>query len=325
VKRVGWSSASCVAAVVAIGAIGAGSAAAQSLPPGVEECVDEIRQQRLADADEEAPRLGDVCAELAAAIDAGPWGRALSEVSADQLSANEFLELTALVAVYERSGTGDFALRPETLDESLAALKLEKPLAELTIWERIQRWFDEQFGSRDADARSWLDKWLEHLSLSERIVRYLVVVLGLVLVVATVIVVANELRVAGLLGRGVLGKYAPLEPSAREPADERPRDLDDVARAPLARRPVLLLRLVLERLRTRGRPPPLRDSLTHRELLRAAVGLSAEQNAAFAAVVGAAERATFSDWRPQEREVEGIVASGRALLESFAADEGATR
>ncbi len=319
-KRFALSWTSCIAAVVAIGAE---SASAQSLPPGVEECLEEIRQQRLADADEEAPRLGDVCPELAAAIDAGPWGRALSEVSADQLSASEFIELTALVAVYARTGTGGFELRPETLDESLAALKVEKPSAELTLWERIERWFEDQFGSQ-ADARSWLDKWLEHLSVSERIVRYLVIVLGVVLVGATVFVVVNELRVAGLLARGVLGKYAPLEPSAREPADERPRDLDDLARAPLARRPVLLLKLVLERLRARGRPP-LRDSFTHRELLRAASGLSAEQSAAFAAVVGAAERVTFSDWRPEEREVEGIVASGRALLESFPADEDATR
>jgi hypothetical protein len=162
------------------------------------------------------------------------------------------------------------------------------------------------------------------LSPSERVVRYLVIVLGIALVVATVVVVVNELRAAGVLAGSVLRKYAPLSPAAPEGADTRVADLDDVARAPLARRPVLLLALVLTRLRARGRAP-LRDSLTHRELLGAAAGLSAEQSAAFAVVVGAAERVTFADWRPEERDVDGIVARGGALLASFAADERAER
>jgi hypothetical protein len=316
------------ASVAALVAIGAAPAWAQSLPPGVDDCVALVKERNpdanVDAAGAEAPLLGDVCPELAAAINEGPWGEAIAEVWADELSLNAFLELTQLVSVYDRPAAGDFALHSEALDESLAALTLEKPTAELTLWARIQRWFDEQFGSRGADARGWFEKWLEHLSPSERVVRYLVVVLGIVLVVATVIVVVNELRVAGVLAGDVLRKYSPLAPSSPERGDARALDLDDIARAPLARRPVLLLALVLERLRARG-GVPLRDSLTHRELLGAAAGLSAEQNAAFAAVVGAAERVTFGEWRPEERDVEGLVARGRALLASFAGPEGATR
>src|SRR5262249_45597702 len=154
--------------------------------------------------------------------------------------------------------------------------------------------------------------------------RYLVLLLGVVLVAATAVVVVNELRVAGVLAGGVLGKYTQLAQSAADSPDARPRDLADVASAPFARRPVLLLALVLDRLRARGRVP-LRDRLTHRELLRAAAGLSAEQSAAFAAIVGAAERVTFADWRPEERDVEGLVATGRTLLASFPVDESAAR
>ena len=318
--------------VAAVVAIGAPPALAQSLPPGVEDCLAAIEQQHGVDADdapgaraapEDAPRLGDVCPELAAAINEGPWGAALAGTWADDLSTTAFRTLTELVPEYERPAAAELALRSDALDESLAALKLDEPTAELTLWERIQRWFDEQFGSRGDDARGWLEKWLEHLSPSERVVRYLVVVLGVVLVLATVIVVVNELRVAGVLAGDVLRKYTPLAPSAPD-AEMRALDLDDVARAPLARRPVLLLALVLERLRARSKAQ-LRDSLTHRELLRSAAGLSAEQGAAFAAVVGAAERVTFGDWRPEERDVDGIVARGRALLASFAADEQAGR
>lgn len=313
-----------VSAVAAMAVICAAHARAQSLPPGVEDCLAAIRQERSADADAEPPVLGDLCPDLAAAIDEGPWGEGLAQSWANDLSPNAFLELTELVAVYERPAAGEgFTLRSESLDESIAALKLEKP-AGLGLWERIQRWFDEQFGSRGQETKGWLEKWLEHLSPSERVVRYLMVALGLLLVVATVLVVVNELRVAGVLAGDVVRKYAPLERVGPETGQARPRDLDDVARAPLARRPVLLLALVLERLRARGRPP-LRDSLTHRELLGAAAGLSAEQNTAFAAVVGAAERVTFGDWRPEERDVDAVVENGRTLLASFAAEEGATR
>jgi hypothetical protein len=300
-------------------AIGATSAAAQSLPAGVDSCLALIRQQsNSAEAapparapPTEPPLLGDLCPDLAEAINDGPWGEAIAGVWADQLSTSAFRELTELVPKYERPSSGEVELQTGSLDESLAALKLEKPTAELSIWGKIQRWFDEQFGARGGDTRSWLQKWLEHLSPSERVVRYLVLVLGIALVVATVIVVVNELRVAGVLAGDV-------------PEDERVHDLDDVARAPLARRPVLLLALVLARLRERGKGS-LRDSLTHRELVGAAAGLSGEQSSAFAAVVGAAERVTFGDWRPEQNDVDGIVARGRTLLASFAADEGAKR
>ena len=319
-------------AVAALVALGAAPAFAQSLPPGVADCLAAIERLQSAAADAapearpapaEAPLLGDVCPELAEAIGDGPWGEALAGTSADRLGTAAFRHLTELVATYERPSAGELELHIDSLDDSLAALKLEMPAVELTIWERIQRWFDEQFGSR-ADSSGWLAKWLEHLSPSERVVRYLVIMLGIVLVVATVFVVVNELRVAGVLAGDALRKYSPLAPSASEPAAARVPELDDIARAPLVRRPVLLLALVLERLRARG-AAPLRDSLTHRELLGATAGMNGEQSAAFAVVVGAAERVTFGDWRPEEREVDGVLARGRALLASFASDEGVTR
>ena len=81
---------------------------------------------------------------------------------------------------------------------------------------------------------------------------------------------------------------------------------------------MLLLALVLDRLRARG-VQPLRDSLTHRELLGAA-HLTAQQSAAFGAVLDAAERVTFADWRPAEVDVEPVLARGRQLLSSLSAE-----
>jgi hypothetical protein len=257
-----------------------------------------------------------VCPDVAAALAQNPWGQALAGISPDDLEAYAFVQLTTLVAGYERP-RGD-AERPAlpsaaALDDALAELNLEKP-APLTIWQRIQQWYDEHFGARGDEARGWLESWLRHFAPSEKWVSYFVILLGLVLVAVTIAIVHNELRAAGVLDGGMLRKYSPLGQSA-ESEPEQPRDFDDVARAPLARRPVMLLALVLERLRARG-VLPLRDSLTHRELLRAA-RLSAQQSVAFGAVLDAAERVTFADWRPDEQEVDPVLARGRELLSSL--------
>jgi hypothetical protein len=313
--------------VAASAALGAAHARAQALPAGVDSClarIEALRAPAAASATDPnaspttAPTLGDVCPELAEALDDNPWGEALAGVSAEDLETSAFVELTRLVAAYEQppAGAGSPAPSAAALDEVLAQLKLEKPTAELSIWERIQQWYDEHFGARDDVARGWLEKWLRRFAPSDAWVGYFVIVLGIGLVVGTLVIVINELRVAGVLTRGAYAKYSPLAPSAPEP--ERARDFDAVMSAPLARRPVLLLALVLERLRARG-ALPLRDSLTHRELLRAA-RLSAEQSAAFGAVVGAAERVTFADWRPAERDVDPLLVCGRELLSSLPAE-----
>jgi hypothetical protein len=322
-----WVSALLVAAFAAVGAP---SALAQGLPSGVDDCLAKIKAPRAPDAEAPprrrgdptaAPTLGEVCPDVAAALGDNPWGEALAGVSPDDLETSAFVDLATLVARYERP-PADVERPPPpgaaALDDVLAELKLEKPAA-LTIWQRIQQWYDEHFGANGDEARGWLEKWLQRFAPSERLVSYFVIVLGIVLVAVTIAIVHNELRVAGVFRGGVLRKYTPLgQSSGSEP---QPRgDFDDVARAPLARRPVLLLALVLQRLRARG-VLPSRDSLTHRELLHAA-RLSAPQSAAFGAVLDAAERVTFADWRPAEEDVGPVLARGRELLSSLPTEVG---
>jgi hypothetical protein len=315
-----WLAASLVAAFAAVGG---SSALAQALPPGSEDCVAKIKALSAPDAQAVVERnggssmLGEVCPDVAAALAENPWGEALAGFSPDDLETDAFLELTTLVAGYQRP-PGD-AERPAlpraaALDDALAELKLEKPAA-LTIWQRIQQWYEEHFGASGDAARGWLERWLQRFAPPEKWVRYFVILLGIVLAAVTIAIVYNELRVAGVLGRGMLRKYSPLAPSAPGSEPPRVRDFDDIARAPLARRPVLLLALVLERLRARG-GLSLRDSLTHRELLGAA-RLDARQSAAFGAVLDAAERVTFADWRPVDQEVDPVLARGRELLSSL--------
>jgi len=313
--------------VVALAAVGASSGLAQGLPSGVDDClatIGELPGPAVAGQRDRAPTpartLGDVCPDLAALLEGNSWGEALAGVSPDELDTSAFVELTKLVDRYERPAAGvrgPSQPSAAALDDVLAELKLEKP-PPLTIWQRIQQWYDEHFGASGDEARGWLGQWMQRFAPSEKFVSYLVIMLGIVLVAVTVAIVYNELRVAGVLAGGVLRKYSPLAPVAPDSEPERPRSFDDVTRAPLARRPVLLLGLVLDRLRARG-VPALRDSLTHRELLGAA-RLSAPQSAAFGAVLDAAERVTFADWRPAEADVDSVLARGRDLLSSLSAE-----
>jgi hypothetical protein len=314
-----WLAASLV---TAFAAVGASFAYGEPLPPGADDCIAKIEALRAPDAaaaveqDRASATLGEVCPDFAAALAESPWGEALAGVSTDDLQTYAFVQLTTLVAGYERPPAGaerPAPPSPAALDDVLAELKIEKPPAQ-TIWQRIQQWYEEHFGARSDEARGWLATLLQRFAPSEKWVSYFVILLGVVLVAVTIAIVHNELRVAGVFRGGVLRKYTPLVRSS-DSEPQTPRDFDDVARAPLARRPVLLLALVLERLRTRG-VLPLRDSLTHRELLGAA-HLSTQQSAAFGAVLDAAERVTFADWRPAEQDVDPVLARGRELLSSL--------
>jgi hypothetical protein len=311
-------------AAIAVAALGAAAACrAEPLPAGVDDCLARI-EQRIADTDDAdagagdvsgPARLGDVCPELAAAIGEGAWGAALIDVSAEDLTGNAFGELARLVAGYERPAEqAGQPLSAESLDAVLAALNLREPDAQPGLWERLRKWLGEQFGAQDGPRGKWIEDWLGKMSLPERFVRYLLIALGTALVITTVAVVMNELRIAGVLAGGALRKYSPL--AARGADDVPARDFGALARAPLARRPALLLLLVLDRLRERARLP-LRDSLTHRELVAAAGSLSADQSDALRTVAGAAERATFGGWQPAEHEVDAVVARGRTLVASL--------
>jgi len=314
----------------ALGVASVSLAQTPPLPAGVAACLAQIQARRAepprpqddgADAPAGPALLGDVCPELAAALDEGAWGEALVDVRAEGLSTNAFEELARLVARYEQPPSVRESLSADSLAAALAALELREPDLQLSLWDRIQNWYDEHFGSGGSETGRWIQDWLSNLSVPELFVRYLVLALGVALVVATVVIVVNELRIAGVLAGGALRKYSPLAARAAE-HEPRVHDFDDIVRAPLARRPALLLLLVLDRLKLRA-ATALRDSLTHRELAAAAGGLSAEQSDALRTVADAAERVTFGDWRPEPRDVDEVVARGRALVASLAAASAA--
>ena len=162
-------------------------------------------------------------------------------------------------------------------------------------------------------------EWLEDFSVSERWLTIALILLGITLLIATVLIVINELRATGIIGRHAAPDAPAAEGAAFDVEMQRVRTIEDVRRAPLARQPVLLLALVLDRLQRRA---PIPHSATHRELLTRA-DLGAAQRLAFAAVVGAAERATFGGWQPATHELAELLAGGESLVRDLSDEDGA--
>ena len=309
-------------AACTLACIAAGAAAAQSLPDGAAECRNRIEQQGVvADDDSEAPRLGELCPEIIDEINAGIWGEAIAEVWAEDLSGNAFIDLTEIVAAYEATRTTS-EISPDTLDAALAEAATLVPAPDLSLWERAMQWLQERLGrAPDEDTgwfERWLGRWLDDFSVSERWITIALIVLGIALLMATALIVINELRATGVFGRRSAPDIAAADGGASAAELPRVRTIEDVRRAPLARQPAMLLALVLECLR---RKKPIPQSATHRELLTTA-DLGAEHRVAFAAVVGAAERATFGDWQPATHELTALLAGGESLVRDLSAEDG---
>jgi hypothetical protein len=304
-------------ACAAAGLTAAAGGFAQSLPPGTAECRARIDGARAAAGD--ALYLDEVCPEVAAALNDSDWAQALPGRSANALRADSLGALIDINAAYERP-TAE-AVRLDTLDGVLDEVESQANPPPLSLWDRAMRWLQERLGQRGDANLGWLEEWLSNLSIPERWLRVVVIALGALLVIATFAFVVNELRVAGVFGRTLRGAREDAgEDAQAEPGTPRVLGLDDVRRAPLARQPILLLALVLGKLRRKAAVP---DSFTHRELVaEGAVLVGEPQRAAFATIVGAAERTTYGGWQPAERELDHVLASGEAVLRELAAAEG---
>ena len=203
----------------------------------------------------------------ARALANAPWRDLLPRDLAargDELSAESLRALIVLVreaGVSEATGT---APQAEALAPVLAELGAQGQQG-ATRWERFKRWLEQKLENRDDDEEGVLDKWSRQLQTSEGVAQA-ITYLGYALVAGLVIfVIAAELRAAGLL-------------SVRRRAAERAHPasmwrrrlmLADVAAAPLAERPGMLLRLLGESL-TRAHRLPAADGLTASAIARRA-------------------------------------------------------
>jgi hypothetical protein len=261
-------------------------------------------------------RIQKKCPELLPALASAPWRDLLPQSlreRREEITAGSLRTLEELIRSAEAIGTQREAPGREILAPVLAELG-EKGQEGATRWERFKRWLKEKVEKRkDDDDASALEKWSRQFKTSEGIARA-VTYLGYAMVgVLVCVVVWSELRAAGLFG-GTRRSRGRSDPAAQW---RRRLMLADVAAAPLADRPGMLLRLLGEAL-TRADRLPAADGLTAGAIVRRASLESDGEREELARVAATADAVRYGKAHPPDDSLEGAVASARTLLARFA-------
>jgi hypothetical protein len=265
-------------------------------------------------------RIQKKCPELLPALASAPWRNLLpqslrerrEEITAGSLRTLEDLIRNAGAATAQREAPGREILTPV-----LAGLG-EKGQEGATRWERFKRWLKEKVEKRkDDDDASALEKWSRQFKTSEGIARA-VTYMGYAMVgVLVCFVIWSELRAAGLFG-GTRRARGRSDPAAQW---RRRLMLADVAAAPLADRPGMLLRLLGEAL-TRADRLPAAEGLTAGAIVRRASLDSEDEREELARVAVTADAVRYGSTKPPDESLEGAVVSARTLLTRFARAPG---
>jgi hypothetical protein len=261
-------------------------------------------------------RIQKRCPELMTALASAPWRDLLPGTLRERREAITAGSLRALEELVRQSGNDArqrAAPNREKLDPVLAELGT-KGQEGVTRWERFKRWLKEKLDKRtDDDEASALEKWSRQFQTSEGIAQT-ITYLGYVMVGALVLfVIWSELRAAGLVG-GTRRARARSDPAAQW---RRRLMLADVAAAPLADRPGMLLRLLGEAL-TRAERLPAAEGLTAAAIVRRASLDSENERAELGQVADTADTVRYGNRKLSDDKLEGAVTAAKALLAKFA-------
>ena len=260
-------------------------------------------------------RIQKRCPELLPALANAPWRGLLPQTLRERRDEITAESLRALAELVRQSGGGG-ALRDAPSRE-----KLEPVLAELgakgqqgaTRWDRFKRWLKEKLEKRKDDEAGALEKWSRRFQTSEGIAEAITYLGYMMVGVLVLLVIWSELRAAGLFG-GTRHARARSDAAAQW---RRRLMLSDVAAAPLADRPGMLLRLLGEAL-TRAERLPAAEGLTSAAIVRRASLDSEHERAELAQVAATADTVRYGNSTPPDGALEGTVAAAKALLEKFA-------
>ena len=260
-------------------------------------------------------RIQKRCPELLPALASAPWRELLPQTLRERRDAISAESLRALAELVRQSGSG------ATLRDAPSREKLEPVLAELgakgqegaTRWERFKRWLKEKLENRkDDDETSALERWSRQFQTSEGIAQAITYAGYAMVGVLVLFVIWSELRAAGLLGG--MRRSRSESPAAQW---RRRLMLSDVAAAPLADRPGMLLQLLGEAL-TRAERLPAAEGLTAGAIVRRASLDSEQERVELARVATTADNVRYGSTPPPDGQLEGTVATAKALLEKFA-------
>ena len=276
----------------------------------------EACRARLDVTDVGIERIQKRCPELLPALASAPWRDLLPKTMRERRAEISAESLRALADLVRKSAS-DASLRAAPSRERLGPILEElgaKGQEGATRWDRFKRWLKEKLENRtDDDEASALEKWSRQFQTSEGIAQAITYAGYAMVGVLMLFVIASELRAAGLLG-GVRRARGAADPAAQW---RRRLMLADIAAAPLADRPGMLLRLLGESL-TRADRLPAAEGLTAAAIVRRASLDSEQERAALAQVAMTADTVRYGNHPPPDEELEGTVTSARALLERFA-------
>jgi len=264
-------------------------------------------------------RIQKRCPDLLPALASAPW-RDLLPLSMrerrEEITAESLRALAELVRQSRDGAARRDAPTRDRLEPVLANLD-DKGEQAVTRWERFKRWLKDKLENRkDDDEAGWLDKFARQFKTSEGVAQFITYTGYALVGVLVALVIWSEVRAAGFFG-GV------RRVSRQNPGAEWRRRLllADVAQAPLAERPGMLLRLLGEAL-TRAQRLPAAEGLTASAIARRARLDSDDERDALRAVGATAEAVRFAAASPPEADIEGTVVTAKALLENFARQGG---
>jgi hypothetical protein len=260
-------------------------------------------------------RIQKRCPDLVPALNSAPWRDLLPPTMRerrDEVTAESLHALAELV----RESAGASRREPpsrERLAPVLAELG-EQGQQGATRWERFKRWLKDKIENRkEDDETGWIERLARQFKTSEGVAQFITYAGYVMVGLLVAFVIASELRAAGLLG-------GTRRPSARANAAavwRRRLMLEDVARAPLAERPGMLLRLLGEAL-TRARRLPAAEGLTATAIVQRAQLDAAQEREQLGRVAVTADAVRYGDSAPPDDALEETVAQARVLLDKFA-------
>ena len=259
-------------------------------------------------------RIAARCPDLMRQLEAGAWApwlpRGWKEPGND-LSAGSLKELRESVARESNMRESSLARVPDvrSLQPILASLAGKR---DETGWSRFKSWLRSLLERREqATDESWFSRMVSHVGISQSLIRIVTYASLAVVVIMAGTIVANELRAAGLFGRG---RRAARQRRSQNRVATTALSWSDIERAQLRDRPRMLLELIVRRLTDRGSLPPA-GALTVRELTQAVRLPEDADRSRLEQLALASERVRFSRPELQAQGLEEPVAGGRVLLD----------
>ena len=202
-----------------------------------------------------------ICPDLEHAVVDSGLSDQLPEHWQERINRSAIADLSWQLHRYQ-SRSPSAAPRVPTLYQ--VAHTLNQPQPRHGWWQDFKDWLRQLLLTRTSAAPSFLNRWWSQLSPSQLLMRSMLYGLLGAIIVMALWIVRRELQVARA-GAGAAKRA--LQRASRLPsaAAEKAPTVADIDRAPLAERPAVLLRLLVQALLQSGRLRGER-SLTHREL-----------------------------------------------------------